>query len=230
MTRLLDRDATRWIAGAALPVAMVIFDPAVFRSTMSGVIAFFGVLKPFGYIAIACGVAAVACQLLAKRPSAFVAGWLAAGSVFAFTLGLGLLPLSFIGVFFFGVGLLGLTPFVSGLVVGRMAWTAYREDMSPVRAVRCLLAFVLFFGLCGTVQWRASAVLKSSVAQIRSGGPELAREGTARLGRWRALLDFDQLVVSWMAEQDSTRRERLAASYEELTGEDIRQRAVLVGD
>jgi len=226
----LDREKTAWVAGVALPIAMVILDPAVFRSQVFGLVPFYGAVKPFGYVAIACGVAAVVRHLLSTGPSAFVAGCLAAGSVFAFGLGLALLPLTFMGTFFFGVGLLGFTPFLSAVVVGRRARMAYREDATRRRSIRFLVGFILFFGVCATVQWRATVALKSSVEAICSGQPEQAAAGTSRLERWQLLLDVDQLVRVWMAEKDLARRQRLTEAYQRVTGEDIRQRAIEIDD
>lgn len=228
-TGWLDREKTAWVAGVALPIAMVILDPAVFRSQVFGLVPIYGAVKPFGYVAIACGVAVVVRHLLSTRPSAFVAGCLAAGSVFAFALGLALLPLTFMGTIFFGVGLLGLTPFLSAVVVGRRARMAYQEDATRRRTIRFLVAFVLFFGVCATVQWRATVALKSSVQAICSGRPEAAA-GTSRLERWQLLLDLDQLVGVWMAEKDPARQQRLAEAYQQLRGADIRQRAMEIDD
>jgi hypothetical protein len=62
----------------------------------------------------------------------------------AFGLGIVLLPLSLLGVAAFGIGLLGLSPFLSGTVVGWRALENYRRASPDGRLPRFILGFVVF--------------------------------------------------------------------------------------
>jgi hypothetical protein len=231
MRRFLDRPSTAWVAGVALPVAMVALDPAVFRSGAPGLGGpILGPFKPLGYVGIAAGVGAMAWHLLLGRAPAVIAGVLGAASVFAAALGMVLLPFSLLGTFFFGVGLLGLSPFASSLVVGWWARRAYRDAPASHRRLRVLAGFLAFGGACAGAQWAASSALERAIHELRSGQPELARSGTARLSRWRVVVDLDQLVTIWIREEDVTRKESLAAAYRQLAGRDIEARAAELVD
>lgn len=228
----LDRDSTAWIAGVALPAVMLVLDPAVFRTNSFSMLGapMLGAFRPFGYVAIGSGLASVIVHLLHGRQSAFLAGILMGASAFAIALGVILLPLTFIGTFFLGVGLLGLSPFVSGTIVGRRARKAYSEASGPRRAASAFLGFVMFFGVCTVAQVGASAALKGAVRDISSGQPDLKEVGIARLARWSPLLDLDELVPVWLDERDTPKKERIAAAYRRLTGASIEERAASLVD
>jgi hypothetical protein len=220
-SRLLGAGVCAWFAGFAMPLAMVAVDPIVFRSSWGSAV--YGEFRPFGYVAIGCGTAAVAVHLLLRRGSAVLAGVLAASSVFAGVLGLALLPLSILGVFFLGIGLLGLTPFVSSFIVGWRARMAFRAA-KRARRVRASLGFLAYFGLCAAAQWRASSVLDGVVRDVCSGRPELVDAGIARLARWELLIDVDQLIARWAREEDEEIRQQLEDAYQRLTGDSIERR------
>jgi hypothetical protein len=216
--------------GVALPLAMVVLDPAVFRAVLGVDTPLLGAWKPLGYTGIALGVCAFAFQLLSKRSYAATAGALAAGSVFAGTLGTALLPFSLLGIVVLGIGLLGLTPFLSSVVFGRRAYTEYRRAAVPHRRLVACLAFLLFFGICASVQWMASSAVRMAIQDVSSSQPQRIEAGAASLARWRFLVDLDAMVLAWTSETDDARKRSLADAYQRLTGEDIARRANAMAD
>jgi len=223
----LDRDSTAWLIGVALPALMVALDPAVFRTNSYSLLGapMLGFFRPFGYVAIGCGVASVMVHLLHRRPSALLAGSLAGASAFAVALGVVLLPLTFLGTFILGVGLLGLSPFLSAVVVGRRARMAYREATGTRRLASAIVGFAMFFALAAAAQFGASVALNGAVRDISLGQPASTERAIARLVRWSPLLDLDQLVPVWLDETDTPKKERIAAAYRQLTGTSIEERA-----
>ena len=101
-------------------------------------------------------------QMLVK-PTAVLAGFLAAASTFAFGLGLALLPLSFFGTLVAGIGLLGLSPFPVGVVLARRAREAFRAARRNNRALLAVVGFILFVGVCAGVQASALALFEGPV-------------------------------------------------------------------
>lgn len=231
LREVLDHAATAWVAGVALPLAMVALDPAVFRSTTFGVgTPILGAWKPLGYVGIFLGMAAVACHLVAQRASAVLAGALAGAALFAVALGLCLLPFSLLGLLFFGLGLLGLTPFVSAVVVAWRARLAFRRAQGRGRLRHAFLGLLLFLGTGVAAQWRATRAFDHAVSDLRSGRPERVEAAVQDLARWRILLDLDRLVPIWDREQAPATKQSFAQAYERVTGEKIEGRADVLVD
>jgi hypothetical protein len=222
---VLDRPGLAWFVGVALPILMVLLDPAIFRGSHISGAAILGVYKPLGYVAIALGITAVALHLRSDRHSAVLAGVLAGASIFGCVLGVAVLPFSVLGTLFFGIGLLGLSPFVSSLVVGWRARKAYRASGHLHRPAQAGLGLLFFLTVSGGSQWGASEALKRSLQDIHSGSEGRLATAVSRLRRWQVLLDLDLLVNAWTREQDAATRDRLAAAYQELTGDSIAERA-----
>lgn len=227
----LNQPVLGWLAGVALPLAMIACDPEVFRATALGFgPPILGPVKPFGYAGIALGVCSFAFHLLTRHAHAVTAGGLAAGCVFAALLGAALLPFSVLGALAFGVGLLGLTPYVSSLLLGWSAWMEYRDAAVPHRRLAASFAFVVFFGICAGLQWTVTSAIRSAIQDISSGQRDRVNAGTARLERWRVLVELDALVLAWTSEGDEARKRNLADAYQHLTGEDIDKRASVMAD
>lgn len=227
---VLDRPGLAWFAGVVIPILMLLLDPAVFRGSQISGAAILGVYKPLGYVAIALGVTAVTLHLRSDRHSAILAGLLVGASIFGCVLGVVLLPFSLLGTLFFGIGLLGLSPFLSSLVVAWRARKAYRASDHLHRLARAGFGLLFFLSVSGGTQWGASEALKRSLRDIHSGSADSAATAVSRLRRWQLLLDLDQLVNAWTREQDAATRDRLAAAYQQLTGESITDRANIFVD
>lgn len=223
MRQFLGKPSTAWAIGVVLPLAMVLFDPIVFRGS-GNVLSdppMLGAARPYCYAAIGAGMALTAFDLLSRRAKAAVAGALAAASLFAGGLGLLLLPFSLAGILAMGLGLLGLTPFLCSAVLGYRAVQAFRGEPARHREAHAAAGFGLFFIACAGVQRGTSAVWERAVAEIRSDDPGLSHAGAERLTRWSVLLDAKQLVEPWRGERDPAKKERIAAAYRRLTGETL---------
>ena len=165
----LQRPVTAWWFGVIVPIVMVVADPAIFRGNGIGEGGMLGFASPGCYCAILLGMSALAYHLSSKRCSAFVAGALAAATLFATVLGVVMLPITALGTLFLGIGIFGLSPFLAALSIGPQARRAYRESTGERRVPRFLLGFVLYAGVCALAQWRIdSAWLVSATTLHRS--------------------------------------------------------------
>lgn len=129
-----------WAFGVGLPLVCVAADPLVFRSWHGPGGAMLGEYKIFAYTLGIVSIMSMAAWLLwghrlgELRP--YLGGLFLAGSAVSLIVGLILLPLSVIGIFFFW-GLLGFTPLFSSFVYfrnGLRAIEGARLDLST-RAV-----------------------------------------------------------------------------------------------
>lgn len=210
-----------------LPVVLILCDPAVFHSRVFGVgLPWLGRVKPFCYAATAVAVSVLAVWLRRPRSSAFVSGIFFGSGLFAFSLGVAILPLSLMGILFLGLGVLGFLPFVMSVVYLRTAYVALPERQVRFRLSRCVLGVLGALGFaCGT-QATASHVFDESVAVISAENPAARVRGTAALRRWAVVLDLELLVPIYLGEKDPEKKARIAQIYKELTGEDAEARAV----
>src|SRR5262249_19547142 len=94
-------------AGILLPVLCLVADPIVFRGQGFGA-PFLGSIALLAYATIGVSILAITLWLVCRRPPGFLAGFLFSGALFALLLGIFLLPLSLVGLFAAGMGILGL--------------------------------------------------------------------------------------------------------------------------
>jgi hypothetical protein len=230
--RFLDRAGVRWSIGVALPVAMILLDPAVFHSRMFGVgMPILGRVKPFCYVATAIAVFVAILFLSRRRPSAFVSGIFAGSAVFATVLGCAILPFSVLGVLILGLGLLGFTPFLMAAVYSRLAKAAFPPATAAGRRLAAFaLGVTVILGVSSAVQVAASRALQTSLADISAADAALAGRGVERLRRWSMILDLERLIAAYVDETDPDRRAGIASAYHELTGQDAAQRAGELND
>jgi hypothetical protein len=175
-------------------------------------------------------VTAFVLLLTTGKARAFLGGVMMAAAAFGVALGLAILPFSLLGILFFGIGLLGLSPFVSAAVFAAWSRRALGEAVGRYR-LPCAAAGVLcFVGVWGGTQWAASQAVRTSVNDIVSGRLRKQRIAERRLSRWQILLDMDQLAVAWQNESDPAARQRLADSFKAITGEDLEIRASRMAD
>jgi hypothetical protein len=168
--------------------------------------------------------------LTAGRAKAFIGGLMMAAAAFGALLGLAMLPFSLLGILFFGVGLLGLSPFVSAAVFAAYALRALEEGVGRHRLLHAIAGALSFVVICGGTQLAASHALRTSVDDIVSGRLRKQRIAEQRLSRWQFLLDMDQLVGVWQRQPDPAARQRLSDSFRAITGEDLETRASRMAD
>ena len=222
----LDGTGVRWTIGVALPIVLIAVDPAVFHSRVFGVgMPILGVLKPFCYTATGLALVFFVVWLIRTQPSAFTSGAFAGATLFAVLLGTAILPFSLLGIFFLGLGLLGLSPFLMAAVYWRAARAAFpSRDTSNRRWLLWSAGMVLLLGMPSAVQGGASRAFRQSLADITSADAASVARGTERLRRWSPLLDLEGLLLAYADEQDASRRAQIAATYHQLTGQDAAER------
>lgn len=213
--------------GIVMPLLCLVFDPVVFRSRFL----FSPAPHPFAgaaYVFIGFQMAVLAAWLLLqprlRRAAAFFAGPLLAGATFSLLLAVLISPLSVIGVLFFGLGLLGFTPFLTAFVFWRNAVRALGQSSTTFKpAVRvCLIAAGMLMTAAPpfAATQAASRAIERVVARPSSAG---AVNHARRLG-WVLPLDPDPLALSYGRENDVRRKALLAKAYHEITGGDVESR------
>ncbi|MBN1911111.1 MAG: hypothetical protein JW818_15300 [Pirellulales bacterium] len=109
------------LAGVALPVLCLWYDPFVFRQGND--------YRVLAYLFIALQIASLLAwkvfETATGRPNGVLGGILAVGALFALAVGFMILPFSLLGLLF-GIGLLGLTPFMTAWAFGTNAVAALR--------------------------------------------------------------------------------------------------------
>ena len=231
--------------GIVMPVVCFVIDPFFFRGGFAeyGFGAFYAEHQFYAYTISAMEMVALCAWLLAagragRRPAA-LAGMLMAGAVFAFVVGMAILPYSVIGLFFLLVGLLGFVPFLTAFVYLRNAWRAAGavERAGAGWPVRAALALVcgFVFALCAPafVQVSVKSEVAAVLADVRAGrelSPERLR--AVRMAAATAgSAAYDELVWEYQRERDPARRARLAEAYAEITvGGDIERRLQVLLD
>jgi hypothetical protein len=217
--------------GVVAPILALIFDPIVFRSSFgSSFPATLPHLRVFAYIAIPIGVLTLALWLWKRFRlgawSGFVAGVLFAGALFAFLLGLVLLPVTLIGLFFI-IGIFGLIPFATCTTFLRNAFEALNQAGKHLNLTGIvgsfLLGIIISAGIPALIQIGTSAYVNNAVEQIIDGDMPTAEAAFEQLKGvfWCELDCYTQLESAHFREADGTRRAYLEKVYFELTGYDI---------
>lgn len=127
----LDRRAMRGLLGIVLPLACIVFDPGVLRPTGSfGFTRLLAEGRPLVYATFAIGALA----LFASRPAGpWRRGIHYACGLLGVALGVLMLPVSLLGLYFYGLGLLGLVPFLVAAVHLRAARVEGRSGFESSR-------------------------------------------------------------------------------------------------
>lgn len=222
------------VFGIALPLFCFAIDPFVFRGWGNNR----GVLEGiqlFTYVVVALEMSALVVWHVFGRRATLAAQWLSAlgaimlaGALFCLGIGIVLLPFSLLGLLFL-IGVCGLTPFFTariylrnGLRAVSLAGAGETKFSSFAGATALGMVFVL--GTAGAAQWSVVHVVSESVAAV-VGGKELSWAETQSLKAASYLVEaeFVPLVSAYGAERDAVKRARLAKTYKELMGEDIRE-------
>ena len=209
--------------GIVMPIFFIIVDPAVFRSSqITGISepAYLGAFKALSYAAIGIASAALSRVIVRQKLDPLVAGLLGASSLLAGGLGIALIPISILGTFFFGLGLLGFSPFLAAVVYARAAMFPSHDE--PWNGKLVLAGFGVFFVACLGAQLGTNRAVDWAIENQNSV--------TARavLRAAPILYDPDQMV--WQYQAEPTRQPQLAAAYRQMTNTDIADRVNAMAD
>jgi hypothetical protein len=206
--------------GIAMPLICLYFDPGIFRRPVGN--AELGPYVIVAGVAIALGFVSLTGWLVLRWPAALLAGCLSGGGIFALLLGIVLLPMSVLGVFFV-IGILGFTPLATAFVFFRNAVRAYYAAHLSKPAVASLvtLGLVVTCGGPWVCQIYVDHETDRALEMVQSSDPAEVTQAISFIGRLRTLTGFNSLVYAYPLEPDEKRRERLAAAYQEMTGNEI---------
>jgi hypothetical protein len=208
------------IIGIALPLLMLFFDPAVFRTGIFGQAALYGVFKPGAYVATFCFIVLMGIWIRRQPWPAFMSGALAAGVVFALAMGCAILPTSVIGILLFGLGLLGLTPFLMAYIYWRNAREAFRlvraRGFRPPDWIIAASGFALPLTLAVGSQIGVNSIFQGCSVAIADGRPKAAMRTLRVIS---PLVDTDDLMRDYLVEKDPVRKKRLGDAFLDLTGD-----------
>jgi hypothetical protein len=226
--------ATSWqryfdvMFGILAPIVCVVADPIVFRSGGFG--------RPWipyatgAYIFMALEILTLTVWLALPKKSPLLnvalAGPLFAGGLASIGLGIRMLPISLIGLIAV-IGVLGFTPFLTGFVFlrnGLRAWRSLQgvDGLVLRREIAFLFAFLTM-----------SMAIAGEWAGHRSVVPLIAEPNSPRalqLARWLGTSRADDLYLAWEKETDPVRKDRLAKTFREVTGQDVETRQSVLRD
>jgi len=213
------------IAGIIMPVICIWADPFIFKG------AEFPLLKSFhlwGYSQILIGIVGLTLALTGQRKSSYLAGLLFAGGIFSICLGCLLLPFSLFGIRYYGYGLLGFTPFLTGFVFLRNAIRVHKRGTTTAnrnwRVALCALACMIWLLIPVAAHSLANYTVSKQIDIIISGRPEQVRAASRRLKRLRYFAEFDAIVWKHERISNPNRKKVVAEAYKEITGRDIQIR------
>lgn len=157
------------------------------------------------------------------------------GGIFCVTMGLVLAPFSLIGLVY-GIGVFGLTPFLTALVYlrnsGRALRSESRGDESFVGVIIPASGILLVAGLPLLLSIQIHLTVSRAVTEIVEGDAQHAIFAARRLVplRFLASAELDQIVNAYSAASDEKRKELLKSCYREITGDSIENRAHILDD
>lgn len=233
----------RWIFdllfGVVGPLLCLIFDPAVFKGEMGGLMS---LVRVFAYTSIGIGLVTLTIWLVFgtrfQWGRSIIAGILMFGALFAFLLGLVMLPLTILGVFIAGIGLLGFLPFVTGFIYlrnGRRALGSATQlpiDKALRMAGGFLCGIALVIAIPVAVQWQTSRYVSQSVDAILNGDSLAAGQGVENLQHafWCTETCYTPIVQAYRNTGDSARQQFLAAAYQQISGNTIQSASLALSD
>lgn len=214
--------------GMILPVICLIADPIVFRDGVRN-----GILRNYAiaaYTFIALQVVILAAWLVWRgklgRWLGIMAGGLYGGAVFAFGLGLVMLPISIIGLIVYFIGVLGFTPFFTGFVYLRNARRCMKTLRAKTAISKPIVAVVLGLVLVTNVPFLANqtvtGVIDSAIRVIAD--PRSPQEFRAAIQRLQTLHDLVPQQVDTRFEyhfnqtNEQRRKDRLSEARQRVTG------------
>src|SRR5690242_12076964 len=110
---------------------------------------FLGEFRPFAFISITFSIVAIAFFFIPQRGTLLLTGILLGSGIFSLVLGIAILPMTFLGLLI-GIGIFGLTPFITSFVFLRNAYRAWRGSTVSSRGsvlARVTLGVLLAVGI-----------------------------------------------------------------------------------
>lgn len=224
--------------GVVGPILCFGFDPIVFRGDFAGP-PLFSEYQLYVYLFSGLQIVILSFWLLAGAGFQFwnelVGASLGLGAVFCFAVGIVLVPFSLMGLVI-GIGVLGFTPFLTGIVYLRNSLRALRQPRTEnslfTRAVLFLVSAIVVVGAPLLLGAGIHQTVESSIDQIVHGDVSQATAAAHRMGplRYFAGDESNKIVTAYIQESDPARKQLLKSYYEEITGEDIEVRVRLMQD
>jgi hypothetical protein len=161
-----------------------------------------------------------------------LAGTLVVGSLASLAVGVLLLPVTLVGLFAWGLGLLGLTPFATAFVFARNSRRALaaagRRCWLVLSGAGCGLMLAVLIPLL--LQRSVLREVERATALVLSPDPVEVARGMKQLRHLRALVDGDRIIRVYEVEKDALRRGRLRELYRQLTGTEIEDHLFALGE
>ena len=225
--------------GAIGPILCFVFDPLVFRNGIGGA-PLLSDYRNFVYLFSGLQIALL-CLWLLTGPAwqvwnRLIGGMLLCGGIFCLVVGLALAPFSLFGMFLYGIGIFGFTPFLTALVYLRNSSRALRaEKVGPAGFADALIpvsGMLLVAGLPLLLSIQIHLMVSRGVSEILEGDSQRATFAAHRLAplSFFANSELDQIVNAYSAASDERRRELLKSCYQVITGESIENRAGILAD
>jgi hypothetical protein len=234
-TRQFDLQRTKYqdrfdvLFGVVLPVLCFEFDPLIFKGNFLGE-PLAGDYQLLVYaistLQITAMVVWLTCRDRLKSFSGPIAGVLFLGGLFSLVIGVILLPVTLIGLFFV-IGLAGFAPFFTGIVYLRNGVRGFKSHEKnyaytsrfSVGIASALIALTLPI----FVAQRMSVAITDSVSTILQSDIASAEPSVNTLRMMPVIPDKERrrLVVAHVQETDPTKREFLRHVYFKVTGESV---------
>lgn len=217
------------IFGVILPVLCFIADPLVLKGGIMGppVYARFQLVV---YLISTVEMGAFLVWRTFRKPvngfAPVFAGVFLAGAILCVVIGLAILPLTLIGLFFL-IGFLGFIPFFTAFVYLRSGVRALRTPLIDVRSsarlAGAVLGATLAIALPFVVSTEWERVVSTSVETLIAGNAIEAEAATQRLKHLRVIPAncSDRIADAYANEFNPIKKERLRRAYEDITGEDL---------
>jgi hypothetical protein len=224
------------IFGILLPALCLALDPLVFRRSPDFLAdrvfdrehfktPVLGPYTAFGYTGTIVAMVGLSLWLTLGRFPAFFSGLLAVQGIFAVFIGAALLPYSFVGLAFFGLGILGLAPFLAGFVLAKNAARAFRAasfvERPNVEFAAFALGALLAVGLPVLSHFGVKRVVRNSVEKVLAADPKEARDAVSTLAMFSWAPGIERIAEAHAEEPDPVRRKRLEAAWLEIKGKSL---------
>lgn len=168
-----------------------------------------------------------------KSSGGVLGGILLMGATLSSAIGIVILPLTLWGLLVI-IGILGFVPFITAFVYLRNGVKAIRRGSSALSRSALIGAVlssaVVISAVPVVVQWEVSHVAARSVEEILGEDPAAAEGAVHRVRYFRWFVDTDRIALAYEQESEKQRKERLAAAYKEIAGQDVNVRLIIMND
>lgn len=212
-----------YLFGIILPVVCVVFDPLVFKGRISKG-ALLGSSKPFAYILSFISIMSLLAFILWGRKlgwfNGFLTGLFAVGAVVSFAVGIILLPLSLLGIFFV-IGILGFTPLFAAFVYFRNAVRAYKFAKPELSRTFLWHSFILSAIFSLTVPYVFDAKIYKDLETMKNGDAQTIYKTAQKFEYIAPIVNFDILAGNYCDSEDKDEQKALSKVYQHLTGKSM---------